>query len=324
MKNTLETRLGLFFAVAVVAAVIIIEMVGGMELFKHGLQVQARFGNVQELKAGDPVKMAGKQIGRVDEIKFDDEKVLVVMKVTDSTARIRTDSRASIKFSGLLGQNYVAVDFGTPKGQPVTEGMALQTTDPQDISQLLTKLDGVATDMKKITGNLSDVNLDEIVLPLSDFVKESRPRLMGIITNFQAVSVLLASGQGTIGRLLNDETLYNSALGTVTNLNETAVDVRAAVQQARTLVADISAGRGTLGKMATDEKLYNEITAASSNLREILQKVNRGDGSVGKLVNDDALIKNAKFTLQKLDKATETLEDQGPLTILGILVNPLF
>lgn len=324
MKNTLETRLGLFFAVAIVAAVIIIEMVGGMELFKHGLQVQARFGNVQELKAGDPVKMAGKQIGRVDEIKFDDEKVLVVMKVTDSTARIRTDSRASIKFSGLLGQNYVAVDFGTPKGQPVTEGMALQTIDPQDISQLLTKLDGVATDMKKITGNLSDVNLDEIVLPLSDFVKESRPRLMGIITNFQAVSVLLASGQGTIGRLLNDETLYNSALGTVTNLNETAVDVRAAVQQARTLVADISAGRGTLGKMATDEKLYNEITAASSNLREILQKVNRGDGSVGKLVNDDALIKNAKFTLQKLDKATETLEDQGPLTILGILVNPLF
>lgn len=324
MKNTLETRLGLFFAIAIVAAVIIIEMVGGMELFKHGLQVQARFGNVQELKPGDPVKMAGKQIGRVDEIKFDDEKVLVVMKVTDSTARIRTDSRASIKFSGLLGQNYVAVDFGTPHGQPVTEGMALQTIDPQDISQLLTKLDGVATDMKKITGNLSDVNLDEIVLPLSDFVKESRPRLMGIVTNFQAVSVLLASGQGTIGRLLNDETLYNSALGTVTNLNETAVDVRAAVQQAKALVADISAGRGTLGRMATDEKLYNEITEASSNLKEVLQKVNRGQGSVGKLVNDDSLINNAKYTLQKLDKATETLEDQGPLTILGILVNPLF
>jgi phospholipid/cholesterol/gamma-HCH transport system substrate-binding protein len=61
-----------------------------------------------------------------------------------------------------------------------------------------------------------------------------------------------------------------------------------------------------------------------TNLKEILQKVNRGDGSVGKLVNDQEFYKNAKMTLQKLDKATEGLEDQGPLSVLGIIVNNLF
>jgi phospholipid/cholesterol/gamma-HCH transport system substrate-binding protein len=61
-----------------------------------------------------------------------------------------------------------------------------------------------------------------------------------------------------------------------------------------------------------------------TNLKEILQKINRGDGSVGKLVNDDSLIKNLKVTLQKLDKATEGLEDQGPLSVLGIVANSLF
>jgi phospholipid/cholesterol/gamma-HCH transport system substrate-binding protein len=61
-----------------------------------------------------------------------------------------------------------------------------------------------------------------------------------------------------------------------------------------------------------------------TNLKEILQKVNRGEGSIGKLVNDDSLFKNTKLTLQKLDKATEGLEDQGPLSILGIAVNSLF
>jgi phospholipid/cholesterol/gamma-HCH transport system substrate-binding protein len=60
-----------------------------------------------------------------------------------------------------------------------------------------------------------------------------------------------------------------------------------------------------------------------TNLREISEKINRGQGTVGKLVNDESIYKNAKLTLQKLDKATEGLEDQGPLTVLGIIVNNL-
>jgi phospholipid/cholesterol/gamma-HCH transport system substrate-binding protein len=55
-----------------------------------------------------------------------------------------------------------------------------------------------------------------------------------------------------------------------------------------------------------------------------LQKVNNGQGSVGKLVNDQEFYRNAKLTLQKLDKATEGLEDQGPLSVLGIVANNLF
>jgi phospholipid/cholesterol/gamma-HCH transport system substrate-binding protein len=61
-----------------------------------------------------------------------------------------------------------------------------------------------------------------------------------------------------------------------------------------------------------------------TNLREIFEKVNKGQGSVGKLVNDDGFYKNAQLTLQKLDKATEGLEDQGPLTVMGVIVGKLF
>jgi phospholipid/cholesterol/gamma-HCH transport system substrate-binding protein len=52
--------------------------------------------------------------------------------------------------------------------------------------------------------------------------------------------------------------------------------------------------------------------------------VNTGQGSIGKLVNDQEMMRNIKMTLQKLDKATEGLEDQGPLSVLGIVVNNLF
>lgn len=324
MKNTLETRLGIFFALALVVGAILLEMVGGFDFFKSGIVLNARFNTVQELKLGDPVKMAGKQIGRVEKIEFADSKVLVAMKIIDPTAAVRTDSKATIKFAGLMGQNYVSIDFGAGKGSKVLTGSDLETVEQPDLSALMTKLDGVAGGIKKMADNFSDANFNEILLPFTDFLKEARPRIMGILTNAQAVSEQVASGKGTVGKLLYDETLYASALNTVTNLDATATDIRATVNEAKAVVADISAGKGTLGKLTKDEALYKETTEAMTNLREIMQKINQGQGSVGKLVNDDALFKNAKMTLQKLDKATEGLEDQGPLSVLGMAVGHLF
>ena len=81
---------------------------------------------------------------------------------------------------------------------------------------------------------------------------------------------------------------------------------------------------GMIGKLVKDEKLYQETAESMTNLKEILQKVNQGQGTVGKLVNDQEFYKNAKLTLQKVDKATEGLEDQGPLSVIGLLANSLF
>jgi phospholipid/cholesterol/gamma-HCH transport system substrate-binding protein len=55
-----------------------------------------------------------------------------------------------------------------------------------------------------------------------------------------------------------------------------------------------------------------------------LQKVNQGQGTVGKLVNDQEFYKNAKLSLQKLDKMADGLEDEGPLSVIGIMANNFF
>jgi phospholipid/cholesterol/gamma-HCH transport system substrate-binding protein len=87
---------------------------------------------------------------------------------------------------------------------------------------------------------------------------------------------------------------------------------------------EVNAGHGTVGLLLKDESLFREATASMTNLKEIFEKINKGQGSVGKLVNDDGFYKNAQLTLQKLDKATEGLEDQGPLTVMGVIVGKLF
>jgi phospholipid/cholesterol/gamma-HCH transport system substrate-binding protein len=96
------------------------------------------------------------------------------------------------------------------------------------------------------------------------------------------------------------------------------------VAEVRQVVSDVSAGRGTIGRLVTDETLYNETTASMTNLNQILQKVNQGQGTVGKLVNDQEFYKNVKLSLQKLDKMADGLEDQGPLSVIGIMANNFF
>ena len=103
-----------------------------------------------------------------------------------------------------------------------------------------------------------------------------------------------------------------------------AEDARAAVAEARQMVAGMNKGEGTVGKLLKDDKLYTETTTGMVNLKEILQKINGGTGTVGQLVNDGAFLKNVKLTLQKVDKATEGLEDTGPLSVLSSVIGNLF
>src|SRR3954466_4763816 len=114
MKNTLETRLGIFFALALVVAVVILELIGAADFFKTGYQVNAVFKNAQELKKGDLVKLAGVEIGRVESIDLTNNMAQVTMKIKGKF-KIKTDAKASVKFIGLMGNNFVSVESGSPK-----------------------------------------------------------------------------------------------------------------------------------------------------------------------------------------------------------------
>jgi phospholipid/cholesterol/gamma-HCH transport system substrate-binding protein len=313
MKNSLETKLGIFVAVTIGAAVIIIETLGSAELFSKGKYVSAQFDTVQDLKVGDRVKMAGVEIGRVDKIELTDDKVSVVMKLRTDAA-VKTDSKAVIKFTGLMGQNYVGISFGTAGAPKAENGAVLASTEQPDLSAIMAKLDNAAGGIQNLTKSFTGDKIDNLLGPLTDFIKQNSGPITATIANIKNVSSQVAAGQGTVGKLIYDESLYNTALTTVSNLQDTATSVRTAVN-------NVSAGQGTLGKLLTDDTLFKATTASMTNLNSILSKVNQGDGTIGKLVNNQEFYNNAKLSLQKLDKATDGLEDTGPLSVIGIVAN---
>jgi len=327
MKNTLETRLGMFVALIVVAAFFIMFVLGGFERFQRGLRLHALFDTAQELKVGDRVKMAGVEIGKVEAITLATNKVHVTMRLRES-AGVRTDSEVTIKFAGLMGQNFVSVDFGSPAAPLATQDTILKSKEQADLGVIMQKLDNVAYSFEKVMGVFAGDEVQNLASSITGFFKENRESLHASLINLSnitgQISSQISSGQGTVGRLIKDDALYTSALTTVSNLSQTSDEIKLTIADARKIIGGVNAGEGTLGRLAKDETLYTETAASMTNLKEILQKINQGQGTVGKLVNDQEFYKNAKLTLQKLDKATEGLEDQGPLSVVGILASSLF
>lgn len=322
MKNSLEFKLGFFVVAVVFIAWAIIETLGSGDFLHPGYHVSALFDSVQDLKVGDRVKMAGVEIGRVEDIELTTNKVSVVMKLHPN-GLVKTDSKATVKFTGLMGQNFVDVSFGSDSAPAAAEGTILESAEQPDLNAIMAKLDNAASGIQNITKTFSGDKLDNILGPLTDFVKQNSAPITATISNVKNITSQIAAGQGTVGKLIYEDSLYSSAMTTVTNLQATAASAREVLGAAKLMVDNISAGQGTIGKLITDEALYRQTTSAMTNLNQILQKVNQGQGTVGKLVNDQDFYKNAKLSLQKLDKAADSLEDTGPISVIGTMLSNL-
>ena len=210
MKNSLETKLGIFVAVTIIAAVIIIETLGSADLFARGRHVSALFESAQDLKVGDRVKMAGVEIGRVEKIELTDTRVSVMMKLKTDAA-VKTDSKAFIKFTGLMGQNYVGLSFGAPGSPRAEEGAVLESGEQPDLSAIMAKLDNAAAGIQNLTKSFTGDKIDNLLGPLTDFIKQNSAPITATIANVKNVSSQIAAGQGTIGKLIYDDALYSSA-----------------------------------------------------------------------------------------------------------------
>jgi phospholipid/cholesterol/gamma-HCH transport system substrate-binding protein len=96
------------------------------------------------------------------------------------------------------------------------------------------------------------------------------------------------------------------------------------VSNAESVMDQIKSGQGTLGTLVYDQKAADNIRASIANIRSVSDKLASGQGTLGKLINDDSLYNSAQSTIKKVDRTLDGLNDSGPITAVGIVVNALF
>jgi phospholipid/cholesterol/gamma-HCH transport system substrate-binding protein len=204
-------RLGAFIFVTLAVLAAGVFLIGSKEyLFGSTYELKAQFDNVAGLSDGADVQVGGVHSGTVLSIELPHkpgDKVTVVMELDKSTHEIiKQDSLASIETEGMLGNQYVAISFGSAGQADVKNGQMLQSLPPLVMSDLLKKTSGI---------------LDSSQLAINNAAMAT--------AHLNSVSAKIDSGQGTIGALVNDKQLYDNVQQSTATLQATMVQAQAGV-----------------------------------------------------------------------------------------------
>ena len=329
MNNSQQTiRVGLFFLLGVALAWITFESLSGGQLFKKsGYTLIAPFANLKGLKTGDDILMAGVKIGSVAQTRLGNQRVEAVLKIEPKVS-IPADAVASVETSSLLGSQHLAVSFGK-SATFLKDGDEIQTKNTTDMNEVIAQLGSLGAKLESVADGVSKAlgggeGSTSMFSKLDKIVTENGPKLTETIANLQDITAKIKNSEGTIGKLVNDPKLNDELLASVSEIKLAAADARTFMGDAKTIVADVKSGKGTLGVLLYDETAANNIKVTAANLRSISDKINGGQGTLGKLISDDGIYKDLQSTLKKADQMIDGLNDQGPITAVGVAAQSLF
>jgi phospholipid/cholesterol/gamma-HCH transport system substrate-binding protein len=289
-----ELKLGIIVVTAIVLAAFFAFMVGG----EGGLpwqryHLKTRFPNVQGLKSGAVVRLAGVEVGQVSDVQFVGAQVEVTLEVSEDVQdKITEQSRAMIGSISLLGET--AIDINTVGlGKAIPDWGYIQSArTPGQIAEVaeqanagIVEITNLLKDIRSGKGTIGKLFTDEQVY--RDFA--------ALTSSADRVVQNLNRGHGTLGKLLNDEQAYRS--------------LQASLDDLATMTRRINAGEGSLGKLLKDDQLARSLTSTTANFDKISGGLSRGEGTAGKLLTDEALYKRLDAVTGRLDTLLTRLND---------------
>jgi phospholipid/cholesterol/gamma-HCH transport system substrate-binding protein len=334
MKTTAGTRLrvGIFVLVALVIGASIAFAIGAQEnVFEPKTTYHAIFHDVGGLQKGNTVRVAGVNVGSVTDVLIDESGQIEVYfrVIDDATHLIRGQpgaivaedgpkpSLAAIGSKGLLGDRIVEITVGSQEYPewdpdepiPVSVGGGLMAL----AERTLAEAEGTAHNLRLATDPFSDQEF-------SNDLKETA-------RNLAKASGMIASGDGTIGRLMYDAELGNDVKGAVKELRTAGKQVAALSKNLNEITEDIQTNEGTAHAL-----LYGtEGTEAIRNIRDtfaqlntILTDVREGDGAVNQLIYgelDESFMDNLQRASDDIAFLTKEARE-GKGTIGALLTDP--
>lgn len=305
----LEITVGTFMFAALLSLVFFTIVLSRENIFKPNYPFQVVFDDVMGLRDGDNVVIHGVTIGKVKKLVLQDDGVHVIASLR-RTVIMRRDYRVEIVLSSVLGGRYMQIHVGDPQSEELPQGQVLRGVNPHN---LIAEAAIVVANLKDITGRIKQ-------------------------------------GQGTLGKMIADDTLYNDARDIVGDLkialrdNGMLTNLQTSVANLSEISTKINSGEGTLGKLVNDPELYDDarevvgeiklaikdrkllenLESTAANLKEISAKINSGEGTIGKLINDDSLYKDARRVINNLEASIDDYRETSPIVTFSSIFFGVF
>jgi len=260
-------KVGFFVSISLLLAMFVIFMMGSEKnVFRRHYTLMATFNDISGLRIGAPVQLAGVTVGFVDDIRFPKDltvrRLEVVLRIAEKYKdRIREDSIATINTQGLLGDKYIFISIGSPDKPVLSDGAEIKTREVVGIfelsekgSEILEEIKSAAESASRFFGNLKE-NKEDISSVFSSIknilqqvekgegvfhsmlyerhgktVGETLRHLHNASKNLDEITSKVNEGEGTIGALISDPSVYNDVKSLFGRANRSSV-IRSIVQR---------------------------------------------------------------------------------------------
>jgi len=283
-----QLKVGIVIVVAIaVIGVAILKLGQSAHLFTRRYTLVTFVPSTAGLRVGGQVTVAGQLAGSVKSVDFlpvdvDTTRNLKITVEIDKSLQdqVRRDSQAKLKTQGLLGDKIFDITPGTPKFAVLQDGDTLKLGEALDYEAVLVQASTALDQVSSLTGSLqkvaNEVATGEGTIGQLMTNRSLYDQLNSTLASTNVMISRLQNPKGTIGQLLNDPTMYN-------NLNHM-------LGSADTLVAalgtGVNSGNGTVGKLLRDDELYKRLVTAVAGVDTLVGAMQHGNGTVNKLFTD--------------------------------------
>lgn len=271
LKQLEGARLGIFIFIGTVLLVISIFLLGSKEkLFTRTIEVKAYFNQIEGLKSGAPVRLSGYDIGSVSGISLVSEEtgnVEVRMRIDVSLKHfIRLDSQAAIETEGLVGKKIVTITPGSANFAEIEDGGIIKSKNPLNIAAVVEETEAVISYLRDLTKDLSEI-----------IAKTNR-------------------GEGTFGKLVNDDQLYKAAVSITRNADNNMNILTERLSDITDIIVNTSKSIGSI---------IANVDTAVTDVRHLVDRVERGEGVLGTLITDQKVADSIRSMIFNLSKTSE-------------------
>jgi len=290
-----ELRVGVvaLVSLAVLAVTIVYVGSGGGSPWARKYELKALMADINGLKTGAPVRVGGLEVGTVKHVDFDRKggMVEVTMRLDRRVQpRVTTKSEATLGSMGLLGEKAVDITASVD-GAPIEDGGYISAAAEDPFKGLLAETSESTSHLNRILARM-DAGEGTMGKALRD--EELYNRMVDVSVRLQGVMNKLESPAGPLGRLVND--------------NEMSRQLSSSVKGIESIVSRVEQGKGPLGALSRDEQLVADLKSLTANLSEVAGMLHRGEGSAGRLLHDDALFRRLDSVSTRLDSLIGKVE----------------
>jgi phospholipid/cholesterol/gamma-HCH transport system substrate-binding protein len=286
-------KVGVFGTLCLVILGVLIWKIEDINPFgTKGQHFKAVFDSVAGLDDKASVRIAGVRVGHVDGLGLLGTRARVNM-VMEKKVPLTQGTTARIANLGLLGEKYIELIPGPPDGPPLPENSVLMGSTPPSLDDAMAKINDIGSSIQKVTSQLSSNDVGGGIARL----------LADIQLTSTEIRMLVAENRANVASSVNHINDLTAVLAR--ELPRIAAETNRTLDQISMLVAE---NRGNVsGSLENIRELTTKLQTSADNLNKISGKIASGEGTIGKLVNDDKAYNDVVSTLDSIKGGVDTL-----------------